>query len=73
MHVGAWWAHHGAGHSIFNVTKARDVGSLAEHSTQPCALQFFRDRYLLSGNYDGTITLYDVRRWVRVHTMGHHE
>lgn len=58
--------------SVFDLTAAREVGTLMEHTTAVSCMQFYNGTHLLSGSMDGKICIFRVSDWAVLHTLGGH-
>ena len=54
---------------LYDVATKREKGELMEHTGSITALQFYKDKYLISGAEDGVVIIWRCLDWVPLHKL----
>ena len=58
--------------SLFNLTEAKEQGTILFHHGDVNAIEFAGKEMFLSGGSDGKVVLWKTKDWSRVKTLGSH-
>ena len=54
---------------LYDVKTKKEIGELIEHRGNITSLQFYKNKYLISGAEDSQVIIWRVKDWVPLHKL----